>query len=58
MNEELASLLAALIKAVQAQTDAINQLAASNMALVDLIADGMVDEEEVAEEYLDGSKRS
>lgn len=50
---------APLIDAITAQTDAINQLAASNMALVDAILDqiddGYGDSAGLSRNYLDGS---
>lgn len=55
----LSPLLEALLAAMQAQTEAINALAASNMALVDAMIEGAEDSdgEELSRTYLDGSPR-
>lgn len=58
-SERVESLLAGLLRQMQQQTDAINQLAASNMALVDVILDqiddGYGDSAGLGRNYLDGS---
>lgn len=55
----LSPLLEALLAAMQAQTEAINALADSNMALVDAMIEGVEggDGEGLSRTYLDGSPR-
>ena len=59
MDTALSPLLEALLVAMQAQTEAINALADSNMALVDAMIEGAEDGdgEELSRTYLDGSPR-
>ena len=59
MSEEDRALLKELASAIRAQTEAISALAASNVALVDLIASSIGDAGDEAPHagvYLDGSK--
>lgn len=55
----LSPLLEALLAAMRSQTEAINALADSNMALVDAMIEGAEggDGEELSRTYLDGSSR-
>lgn len=59
MSERVESLLVDLVMAIRAQTEAINQLVISNMALVDAMTEAVEDEggNEVARVYLDGKPR-
>lgn len=47
----------ALVAAIQAQAEAIDRLAQSNMAIVDLLTEGMAGEERPADTYMDGTPK-
>ncbi len=59
MNEHVESLLVELIETMQQQTEAINALAASNMALVQTMAegDGSGEAADDSHSYLDGRRQ-
>lgn len=59
MGEHVESLLSDLLEAMIDQTEAINSLAASNMALVDAMAADVENEDDagLSRTYLDGSPR-
>lgn len=57
MNEQTEYLLQQLLLALQTQSEAINRLAASNEALVDLLVEQGQAEAEEPLHYLDGSLR-